>query len=272
MLNAREGLRELVVGLNQAEDLRGMIHVDSGEYQWALSGKEGGPTSLFEVPAFQADEYLVTFADFRLFLEESENPVSPNWPDDLELIQTLHDRPVVFLEASDMAAYAAWNGKRLITLPEFRLASGGPDLARFPQGVEPIIGHETMPFDAIAQNQIPKEDIPADWGEYWYWMTLVLPSVNEVEDYDQGPSGMKMIWATVKQMTESPAYFNPEVGSPSGNGRSTLSDRMWVVGTSKLAKPSKYLTQGLEVMDAQWRAAPDYFTSFRCALSDNSIP
>lgn len=260
----RKGIRKLVVGLNSRDQLEGMIPVEGASYAWGMSGKEGGPTTPFEVPNFLVDELLVSFGEFWEFLDASGNEQSGNWPDHPVLIDKLKDKAVTFLEASDMAAFAAWHGKRLITVPEFAIAAGGPEVASFPDNVIVEDGHETMPFGMMAIADIPDEEVPADQGRFWVWMTRVLPSVNNVPDFDQGPTGMKMIWGTIRQMTESAAYFS--------QASSSYSPFLWVVGASKDMDLSAVKAQGLKVMDTQWRAIPNSFTSFRCALSDNPIP
>lgn len=272
MKTPKEGKRELLVGLNRMSDLDAMIQVEAGQYSWNQSKRQGGPTTPFDVPAFRVDETLVTMGEYLSFLEESNSPTDHNMPTDPELIEVLRDRAAVYILASDMAAFAAWNGKRLITAPEFRLASGGPDLAFFPAGVQPEGGHETMPFGALHASEIPEEEVPELWGLYWYWMTLVLPSVNEIAEYDQGPSGMKMIWATVSQMTESVAFQHSAEEAGNDSNSPASSNMVWAVAPSRLEDSSDYLDRGLDVMRAQSEAIADRFTGFRCAISENPIP
>jgi tRNA A-37 threonylcarbamoyl transferase component Bud32 len=254
----------LKVGLRRPDDRNGMVKVESGVFDWLEAQGEGELENRILVNAFSTDELPVTFGEYWDYLEEIDRDQFGQWTPHEGLKLTLRDRPVVVLPPYDMAAFAAWHGKRMISMPEFKLAAIGQDGGLYPAGVVPEVGHPTMPFDKPKTKAEIKGEIPEGAGDWWYWMTEILPSVNSVPDYDQGPSGMKMIWANVGQITESIDYQS--------YGGGIFTPTLWVASPTLLWSPETAIRRGLGGRDSLPLHGFGQLLGFRCALSDNSIP
>jgi predicted Ser/Thr protein kinase len=253
--------RVLKLGPNSLSERSGMISVEGIPYGWFENDQRGGPATKVLQPDFLVDEYLITFGQYREFLMAAGYPMNKIWLEDEAFLESIKDRPVVYLTVSDMAAYAAWHGKRLVTLPEHKIAVGGAGNPKFPSMVVPEIGHLTMPFGVPEPASFKEGEYPKEIGQFWHWVQMYFPDINNIPDFDRGRSGIRMVWGTIKQMTESSAY-----------NRSAYSPHQWTVGTSFAKTPQEALDSGLRGGGLQWIEGTEFLTGFRCAISSQSPP
>ena len=170
----------------------GMVWIPPGEYfyhssrRWRHNGEavlfNEGPRYV-EMHGFSMDQYEVTNADFRSFLEESDyKPHEPHrflhhwqggFPDELA------DHPVIWVSLEDARAYAEWAGKRLPTDVEWQWAAQSVDGRRWPWGTEFESGHcnsdspGTTSVDAFLANVSPF-GVCDMVGNVWEWIDEVM--------------------------------------------------------------------------------------------------
>ncbi|MBC8404598.1 MAG: protein kinase [Planctomycetes bacterium] len=253
--------RVLKLGPKSLSERTGMISVEGIPYGWFESDQRGGPLEEVLQPDFMVDEYLVTFGQYRDFLTAAGYPMDKTWLEDEAFLMSINDRPVVYLTVSDMAAYAAWHGKRLITLPEHKIAVGGAGNPKFPSMVVPEIGHRTMPFGIPEPASFKVGEYPEEVGQFWYWVQKYFPDINNIPDFDRGLSGIRMVWGTIKQMTESSVY-----------NQNAYAPHQWTIDTSFAKTPQEALDSGLRGGGVQWIEGTEFLTGFRCAISRNFSP
>lgn len=96
------------------------------------------PEHTVELDAFYIDQYEVTLALYRKFLEATQHESPPTWDD--EAATTVGDRPAVGMKWADAEAYCKWAGKRLPTEAEWEKAARGTDGRRYPWGsMQPFV-------------------------------------------------------------------------------------------------------------------------------------
>ncbi len=179
----------------------GMVIVPGGSY-------ELGPDTGWERPArrvtfrvFAIDRHEVTQGEFALFVNalpdaDRAGALPRGWMlDDKGLAKydaARRDQPVVFVDWSHAAAYAAWAGKRLPTEDEWEAAAAGVDGRIYPWG------DEWRPACAVGgeegQTLMPVESCPDGRaacgaldlaGNVWEW-TSTLESGDDVKDVPEG--------------------------------------------------------------------------------------
>lgn len=88
--------------------------------------------------AYYIDQYEVTLALYRKFLESGKRESPPTWDD--EAATTVGDRPAIGMRWQDADAYCKWAGKRLPTEAEWEKAARGTDGRRYPWGhMQPFV-------------------------------------------------------------------------------------------------------------------------------------
>ncbi len=253
----------LKFGLRNPDDHSGMVSIASGSYDWLEAQGEGEKEDRIDVGDFWLDEIPVTCGQYWDYLAAAGREQSGLWPADEGLQQALRDRPAVFLTPYEMAAYAAWHGKRLVTMPEYKLAIRGQDGGIYPPGIVPEKGHESMPFDKPTLEETRGTE-PEGVSPEWYWLSLILPSVNNIPDYDRAASGVKMIWANIGQVTESVDYKS--------FGDGTYTPMLWVSRPMIEWSAEEAIEDGLKGRATFMFQAFNPVVGFRCAISNNSIP
>ena len=96
------------------------------------------PEHLVELDAYLIDQYEVTLALYRKFLDAGKHDSPPTWDD--EAATTVGDRPAIGMKWADAEAYCKWAGKRLPTEAEWEKAARGTDARRYPWGsMQPFV-------------------------------------------------------------------------------------------------------------------------------------
>ena len=96
------------------------------------------PEHVVELDAYFIDQYEVTLALYRKFLDAGKHDSPPTWDD--EAATTVGDRPAIGMKWADAEAYCKWAGKRLPTEAEWEKAARGTDARRYPWGsMQPFV-------------------------------------------------------------------------------------------------------------------------------------
>jgi gamma-glutamyl hercynylcysteine S-oxide synthase len=128
----------------------GMVRVPSGTFSYRTTRSFLSPNEVipypgsaeprtYAMPAYDIDVTPVTNAQFRKFLIATHfKPADgtnflKHWVNGAPVPGT-EDHPVVYVDRSDAAAYAAWSGKRLPTEQEWQYAAQGSDGRKYPWG------------------------------------------------------------------------------------------------------------------------------------------
>lgn len=117
-----------------------MILIPAGPF--TMGSNEGLPNErpehIVELDAYYIDQYEVTLALYRKFLDAGKHDSPPTWDD--EAATTVGDRPAIGMKWPDADAYCKWAGKRLPTEAEWEKAARGTDARRYPWGsMQPFV-------------------------------------------------------------------------------------------------------------------------------------
>jgi len=168
----------------------GMVWVAGGEYEYQSRHRfrEGGFILFDEGPrpvemrGFYMDQYEVTNAEFRQFMEATGyRPADAHnflrhWAGGYPAHLARH--PVTWVSLEDARAYATWAGKRLPTDIEWQWAAQGPDGRLWPWGhtFDPAAcnadSSDTTPVDAFERNVSP-HGVCDLVGNVWEWTESV---------------------------------------------------------------------------------------------------
>ena len=165
----------------------GMVLIPAGEFQMGSDDEDADddeqPVHTVYVDAFYMDEYEVTNAQFKAFVD-----ANPHWQKD-QIDAKFHDgtylkhwsgtdypsgkadHPVVYVSWYAAMAYAEWAGKRLPTEAEWEYAArGGLAGQKYPWGNTLVNdrswGGNTTPVGAYAANGYGLYDMA---GNVWEW-------------------------------------------------------------------------------------------------------
>lgn len=123
---------------------KGMVLVPGGSYVIG-SGRDQyeGPQHTIKLRAFYIDQFEVTRAEYRRFLDATGRAAPPGWasPSDTGADDNL---PVTGVSWADATAFAAWAGKRLPTEQEWEAAASGQYGWAYPWGNEWIAGRANV--------------------------------------------------------------------------------------------------------------------------------
>ncbi len=125
-----------------------MVEIAAGSFQMGsdAGGPDSKPAHKVDVAAFMLDEFEVTNADFKKFVDatgyktDSEKTGDKAWS---KFAEGKDNHPVVKVSWNDANAFCEWAGKRLPTEAEWEYAARGADAFAFPYGNS---------FDAKKQN------------------------------------------------------------------------------------------------------------------------
>lgn len=110
-----------------------MLMMAGGTYQ-ATDPVLGDPlTESVELDAFLIDEYKVTNAEYKAFIDETNHREPALWIE-CGYPNAYPDLPVINVSLGDAEAYARWKGKRLPTLHEWQAAARGAAGDQHPSG------------------------------------------------------------------------------------------------------------------------------------------
>jgi formylglycine-generating enzyme required for sulfatase activity len=91
------------------------------------------PAQRVNLPAFYIDRLEVTNAAYLRFVQSTGAPLLPHWKDG-RITPDQADRPVVYVDWLEAAAYCKWTGKRLPTEAEWEKAARNGDGRLYPWG------------------------------------------------------------------------------------------------------------------------------------------
>jgi formylglycine-generating enzyme required for sulfatase activity len=124
----------------KGQDGAPMILIPAGPF--TMGSNDGLPNErpehLVDLDAYSIDQYEVTLALYRKFLDAGKHDSPPTWDD--EAATTVGDRPAIGMKWADAEAYCKWAGKRLPTEAEWEKAARGTDARRYPWGsMQPFV-------------------------------------------------------------------------------------------------------------------------------------
>ncbi len=117
-----------------------MVLIPAGSF--TMGSNDGLPNERPEhtvaLDAYYIDQYEVTLALYRKFLDSGKHESPPTWDD--EAATTVGDRPAIGMRWQEADAYCKWAGKRLPTEAEWEKAARGTDGRRYPWGhMQPFV-------------------------------------------------------------------------------------------------------------------------------------
>src|SRR6185503_1857281 len=128
---AKDGQATTVESL-KGKDGAPMILIPAGPF--TMGSNDGLPNErpehMVELDTYYIDQYEVTLALYRKFLESGKHESPATWDD--EAATTVGDRPAIGIKWEDAEAYCKWTGKRLPTEAEWEKAARGTDGRRYP--------------------------------------------------------------------------------------------------------------------------------------------
>jgi formylglycine-generating enzyme required for sulfatase activity len=101
---------------------------------------------------FYIDQYEVTNAQYKEFVDDTLYPPPPHWEKGL-YPQNTENHPVTFVSWDDAQAYAQWAGKRLPTAEEWEIAARGLRGQTFPWGA--TFDSQQVNIDNIQEGTAP---------------------------------------------------------------------------------------------------------------------
>jgi formylglycine-generating enzyme required for sulfatase activity len=136
----KDGKSATAVDTVKGKDGAPMILIPAGPF--TMGSNDGLPNErpehTVDLDAYYIDQYEVTLALYRKFLDAGKHDSPPTWDD--EAATTVGDRPAIGMKWMDADAYCKWAGKRLPTEAEWEKAARGTDARRYPWGaMQPFV-------------------------------------------------------------------------------------------------------------------------------------
>jgi formylglycine-generating enzyme required for sulfatase activity len=155
-----------------------MAYIPAGEF--TMGSNEWWPKSQPEhkkvTGAFYMDKYEVTNKRYKKFVEAVNRTLPAHWVNGMPPAERA-EHPVVFVSWYDANDFCRWEGKRLLTEPEWEKAARGADKRAFPWGDKfeakrgnmPQLGkNDTMPVGSFENGKSPY-GVYDMAGNVWEW-------------------------------------------------------------------------------------------------------
>ncbi|MFQ5580543.1 MAG: formylglycine-generating enzyme family protein [Nitrospiria bacterium] len=142
-----------------------MVLIPAGQFIMGedFSKKSLGPRHTVTLPAYRIDQYHVTNAHYKQFVDATGHRPPPHWFGPTPALSRLN-HPVTFVSWFDADDYCRWAGKRLPTEAEWEKAARGTDGRMFPWGEKYLKKranvfsegiNDTTPVDALPEGASP---------------------------------------------------------------------------------------------------------------------
>jgi serine/threonine-protein kinase len=132
-LDQRPSTRMQQVRATVGPDGKDYLHIPGGEFWMGSPQDSDAPRRKVYVDGFYISRYPVTNAEYHAFVQAKGYMPPQHWPNGLYSSWDA-DRPVVYVNWHDAAAYCRWAGGRLPTEAEWEKAARGTDERHFPWG------------------------------------------------------------------------------------------------------------------------------------------
>ena len=133
------------------------------------------PAHKVNLPTYFIDRYEVTYAQYRVFVDQTGHRPPPNWYKGA-VPEGKDQNPVAFVTWEDAAAFCQWAGKRLPTEAEWEKAARGTDGRTYPWGgdfdekkanMNNTVGH-SVPVGQYEEGKSPYGAYDMT-GNVWEW-------------------------------------------------------------------------------------------------------
>ncbi len=202
VLREPTGVEDLHFDLSPTANVtQGMILVAPGPFQFGSGsvGRAPYPAREASVPAFWIDQYEVSNAEYKRFVDETGHVPPPIWCGEYD--HAWNELPVVSVSYFDAVAYASWAGKRLPTALEWERASRGTDGRILPWTTDVS---DDLSF-AVMGAQSPAT-LPRDADALWkLWRDEALVHLRPVSSMIEGvgPEGLFHTLGNAGEWTET---------------------------------------------------------------------
>ncbi len=159
------------------------------------------PQHRLTLPTFLIDQFEVTRADYQRFVQSTGHAAPEDWVNGRFAPERAF-HPVVFVSWYDANDYCHWDGKRLLTEPEWEKAARGPDGLKYPWGNELIPERANISSGAslfgdsvpVGRYQAGKSPYGAqdlignvwEWTDSWYSTYPGNPDADKVDKFGRG--------------------------------------------------------------------------------------
>ncbi len=227
-----------------AKTPEGMAYVPGGEFIMGSNDRwdDESPEHINSTDAFYIDLMEVTNADFKQFVDATDQAPPFHWPDG-NLPEEKENHPVTYVNWFDADNYCQWKGKRLPTEQEWEKAARGEDGYIYPWGNVWVLTKSNNPYKGSTGTE-PVGSYPDGRSPYglddmsgnvWEWVdSFYLPHPGNTTPKPEYGTDKRVLkggsWfdclsygCGLSAPSFNRAFFNPEVRNNSFGFRCALS-------------------------------------------------